>query len=62
MAGIHRREPVENIDKLIDQRLALDTEQQVFEVAISKIGRPAGVAPKLNSGNVCAFLAHTVLD
>jgi len=56
------RKMLENIDEFVQERLALYTHEEVFEVIIVETAGPAAVAPKLHRGHVHIFFSHTVLD
>jgi hypothetical protein len=58
VAGINRRNVVQNIDELVDERLAFNADQEVFKIVIREIGRSARIAPELDRGYVCFFLSH----
>jgi hypothetical protein len=53
---------LENIDEFVQERLALHTHEEVFEVSIVEMAGPAAVAPKLHRGDVHVFFSHTLLD
>ena len=53
---------LENIDEFVQERLALYTHEEVFEVIIVETAGPAAVAPKLHRGHMHIFFSHTVLD
>jgi len=56
------RKMLDNIDEFVQERLALYTHEEVFEVIIVETAGPAAVAPKLHRGHVHIFFSHTVLD
>jgi len=56
------RKMLENIDEFVQERLALYTHEEVFEVIIVETAGPAAVAPKLHRGHMHIFFSHTVLD
>src|SRR5437899_12055068 len=56
------RKMLENIDEFVQERLALYTHEEVFEVIIIETAGPAAVAPKLHRGHMHIFFSHTVLD
>ena len=62
VAGIDRRNMVENVDELIHQRLAFNTEQEVLKSVVREIGCSARIAPEFDCGYVWFFFSHTVLD
>ena len=62
VAGIDRRNMVENVDELIHQRLAFNTEQEVLKIIVREIGCSARIAPEFDCGYVWFFFSHTVLD
>ena len=53
---------IENSNEFVQERLALHTDKQVFEVVIVEMGGPAAVAPKLHRGHVRVFFSHKMLD
>jgi hypothetical protein len=62
VAGIHRWEPIQYFNELADERLTLDTKQQVLKVVFREIGCPTGVGPELGCWNMPSFFVHTILD
>jgi hypothetical protein len=58
VAGIDRRNVVQNVDELVHERLAFDTEQEVLKIVIREISRSARIAPELNCGYVWFFVPH----
>jgi len=59
VAGIDRRNVVQNLDELVHERLAFDTEQEMLKIVIREIGRSARIAPEFDCGYVWFFLSHT---
>ena len=59
---LHGRQAVENVDKLIDERLAFDAEQKMLEMVLGEVCSPAGVTPKLDGGYMLFFRFHKMLD
>ena len=57
-----RRQVVQNIDELIYERLAFETEKEMLEMAIREVLGSAGVCPQLQYWYMRLFLAHKVLD
>src|SRR2546428_612750 len=56
------RKMLENIDEFVQERLALYTHEEVFEVIFVETAGPAAVAPKLHRGHMHIFFSHTELD
>src|SRR5262249_39693102 len=56
------RQAFEHFDEFMQQGLALDAEQEMFEIVIREVSSSARVAPKLNCGNVLFFFSHKMLD
>lgn len=46
LAGIHGRQAVDDVHELVYERLAFNTEQQMFEVFVTEVFRPAAVSPQ----------------
>ena len=61
-AGIGAGQAVEDVNKLTDERLTLDTKQKVLEIVVREINGPVGVAPQLHGRDVQPFFSHTMLD
>ena len=53
---------IENSNEFVQERLALHTHEEVFEVIVVEMAGPAAVAPKLHRGDVHVFFSHTLLD
>ena len=60
--GITGRKMLENGDEFVQERLALQTQEEVFEVIILETAGPAAVAPKLHRGHVHVFFSHLVFS
>jgi len=61
-AGVCAGQAVEDVNKLADERLTLDTKQKVLEIVVREINSPVGVAPQLHGRDVRLFFSHTILD
>jgi hypothetical protein len=59
---LHGRQAVENVDKLIHERLAFDAEQKMLEMVLREVRSPAGVTPKRDRGYMLFFRFHKMLD
>ena len=59
VAGIDRRNVVQNVDELVHKRLAFDTEEEVLKRVIREVGRSARIAPEFDCGYVWFFFSHT---
>ena len=58
---------VENRDEFVKERLALQAEEEMLEIIIGEVRRPAAVGPELHCRNVRIFnvqifVSHTILD
>jgi hypothetical protein len=62
MAGIDGRQGVEHFDELIQERLALDAEEEMLKIFVIEICSPARVTPQLHCGYMHIFISHNVLD
>jgi hypothetical protein len=62
MAGIDRRQAIEHFDELIQERLALDAEEEMLKIFVIEIRSPARVSPQFHCGYMHIFISHTVLD
>jgi hypothetical protein len=68
LSWIPLRQVVQNIDELINERLAFETEKEMLEMAIREVRGSAGICPQLHYRYMGLFLymrlflAHKVLD
>jgi hypothetical protein len=56
------RQIIEDVDKLVEEPLAFDAKQKVFEVIVREIRSAARVAPKRYRRHVLFFSSHNMLD
>src|SRR5256885_16125099 len=62
LVGMGRRKLRENMDEFVQEELTLHTKEEVFEVGLVQVGRPAAVAPKLHCRDMHIFFFHIGLD
>ncbi len=62
LAGIHRGQIVKNINELVYERLAFDTEEKMLEMIVRQVRRAVCITPQLHCRNVRIFFSHNMLD
>jgi hypothetical protein len=54
-------QPFKNLHELVHEGLAFDAKEQMLEMVLCEIGRPARIAPQLECGNMWFFLSHNIV-